>query len=629
VTPFVIYGSSTALMQGILSPVHLLLTIITLATPIPDAFELSASTLELNEKSETCSGGHLQLKDAQLKAQALELNAKSIQYCHQTSALRSHALQIASPNVRLVTESARGKMGDDGVEWVELGRGYATRCMCHKPLWTINFESAAWHANRSILIDWPTLTVLDVPVLVLPYWTLSASGREQGFGVPKLGWSADRGLRFGLPITWALKSGADWTFEMGRDGTDQYGLTRIAWTDKLDSERALQLELIGPDMNATGLGTFASNPVSLTLEFDWLSSPQKRGLYRRDWREHIRPFWTSSLSVSTELGPIFVGLNTWYGQANPSQLRTQDTWFAQALFGWPHRLADIQHTLGLDISHSGTDVAREALLALYSDAWLSRQYGLLYVNARWRNTLVFRDAFGDRDDAWYGNGHLFPGLTVLGQFRDIKHTVTLGPDLWMNRAATDRQSLLSSTYNQRSLHGVGVRLHQEFQMPSGHAWLSVRRDLVSNQTQIDRLQLQTRIAISNTYLRAEAFGSDWLSADVHQRATKQLNLGVRAVSSETTEFRPRYLRQRLEQELSVPIRFTESRGIGPSLVLDTTSVHLALSGLWGGPQLEWQGYYGKGGWRHSCECLSLELEFNQGRFEKRPNLFVNIRLDSN
>ncbi|MEE2756040.1 MAG: hypothetical protein VYA30_05245 [Myxococcota bacterium] len=619
-----------ALTQGILNPVQLFLTIIVLATPVSERIEFSASTLELNKNTSQCRGSSIQLKSAQLSAKELQLDLGLIRYCQQTSDLKGRRLELRSPRLRLTAETAQSKWGKNGVESVRLGQGYATRCACRHPLWTIKFESAEWQANQDIRIDWPTLTVFDVPLLILPYWSLAASGRNQGFGLPRFGWSADRGLRFGLPITWAMRNGIDWTFEMGRDGVDQYATSRVDWTDQFNSEHALQLDLIGSDINATGLGMIPSKPVSLAIELDWFSSPQRRGFYQRNWREKIQQVWTSSATVSAELGPVFLGLNTGYGQSTIKQVNHRHTWFTQTLFTWPHRVGNIQHNLGLDMLHADTDLTQETLVHVSSDASINRQYDLLRLDARLRNTLALSDAFGNRNEVWYSSGHLVPGLALLGRFGRFQHTIVLGPDLWMNRSSARHQTQLSSIYlRQKSLHGLGLRVDQELLMPSGHASLSVRRDVVNNQDQIDQFQVRARLLMSNTVVGAEALGDHWLSADVHHRLSKNVTAGLRAVSSKTAESRPRYIQRATQPEFNVPIGFLESRGGGPSIELESDAVRLSLSGLWGGPQLDWQGYYGKGSWHHSCGCLSVELECNQGRFEDRPNLFVNVRLDSN
>ena len=83
-----------------------------------------------------------------------------------------------------------------------------TVCRCETPPWSFAAKRVdILGAQNRVILNWPTLRVRSVPVLVLPWWSLPLGRRSSGLLSPVTRYDARDGVRVGLPLYYA---GASW-----------------------------------------------------------------------------------------------------------------------------------------------------------------------------------------------------------------------------------------------------------------------------------------------------------------------------------------------------------------------------------------------------------------------------------
>ncbi|MBM65299.1 MAG: hypothetical protein CMH55_03580 [Myxococcales bacterium] len=172
-------------------------------------FQANEARLDRENQSVTLVGGvNTEESGAVLRCDALELRAGQIHAQQVDLSLRDGGGQVLA---RARAGSVRQMGANKHLREVDL-----TICRCDEPPWSFAAARVDVLGDRHrVVLSWPVLRIRQVPVLVLPWWSLPLGRRSSGLLAPVTRYDARDGLRVGLPVYWAGARWWDATFTGG------------------------------------------------------------------------------------------------------------------------------------------------------------------------------------------------------------------------------------------------------------------------------------------------------------------------------------------------------------------------------------------------------------------------------
>lgn len=152
-------------------------------------------------------------------------------------------LDLREPDGALLVRARAASAVKDGPDR-RLKEVDLTICRCKVPPWTFSAAKVdVIGAKGRVELSWPVLRVRQVPVLMLPWWSLPMGRRSSGLLAPIMRYDARDGLRVGVPFYWAPRRWWDGTVTGGWiESRGPWAKAEFRATPKVGAKTELEFE---------------------------------------------------------------------------------------------------------------------------------------------------------------------------------------------------------------------------------------------------------------------------------------------------------------------------------------------------------------------------------------------------